>query len=305
MDEEQRVSALTELAAEASRKHDVFLEEAGRAFVDFLAANKARLEELGGLVLIDEEPEYLSVSDDGTFRSRTRFADDAGEWVTETEEIEDAAELVEIYNLADLYAAFADAARDEAGLTSAESDQVDEAGADDIETTSEEAHGGAADGDDDGASLGGEDDWIYDIRTPADKPDAARLLYDLALTFQERSQLDQAQLLDDFQEVSAKVADVLGDSKVVEDEDERLWFRGTGAFEGEVVPERDEEGEGEPEWQALTTPDDLVQFYDPTDLFGDLAEAIADAWPEVAPELGDGDIAAADEGATDDERSER
>ena len=33
------------------------------------------------------------------------------------------------------------------------------------------------------------------------------------------------------------MADVLGDSKVVEDEDERLWFRATGAFEGEVVPE--------------------------------------------------------------------
>lgn len=299
MDEEQRVTALTELAAEASRKHDAFLEEAGRDFVDFLAANKARLEELGGLVLIDEEPEYLSVGDDGTFRSRTRFQDESGEWVTETEEIEDAAELVEIYNPADLYAAFADAARDEAGLASAEADEDE---ADDDASTSEEVEDAAADGAD--AALDDDDDWIYDIRTPADKPDAARLLYDLALTFQERSQLDQAQLLDDFQDVAAKVAEVLGDSKVVEDEDERLWFRGTGAFEGEVVPERDDDAEGEPEWQALTTPDDLVQFYDPTDLFGDLAEAIADAWPEVAPELGDGDAAAADDGAAGDERSE-
>ena len=34
---------------------------------------------------------------------------------------------------------------------------------------------------------------------------------------------------------------MLGDSKFVEDEDERLWFRATGAFEGEVVPERDDE----------------------------------------------------------------
>jgi hypothetical protein len=28
----------------------------------------------------------------------------------------------------------------------------------------------------------------------------------------------------------------------------------------------------------------MVQFYDPTDLFGDLAETIAEQYPEVAPE---------------------
>ena len=32
----------------------------------------------------------------------------------------------------------------------------------------------------------------------------------------------------------------------------------------------------------------MVQFYDPTDLFGDLAEALAEQFPDVAPEL-DGD----------------
>ena len=78
--------------------------------------NGDRIRELGGLVLIDDEPEYLAVAADGTFRSRTRFQDDEGEWVAETEVIESAAELVEIYNPSDLYAAFAEAARIEAGL---------------------------------------------------------------------------------------------------------------------------------------------------------------------------------------------
>ena len=54
-----------------------------------------------------------------------------------------------------------------------------------------------------------------------------------------------------------------------------------------VKPERDDEAEGEPEWQPLTTSDDMVQFYDPTDLFGELAEAIGDSYPDVAPELND------------------
>ena len=285
MDEQKRNEALEALADEATRQHDAFVAEAGSQFVRFLEANKSRLAELGGLVLIDEEPEYLSVTDEGRFRSRTRYQDDSDAWVTETEEIEDPAELVEIYNPADLYAAFADAARDEAGLASAAADGEAAGEAGPLASDGSEAEPG----DEAEDATASDDDWLYDVPTPRDEPDAARLLYDLALTFQERSQLDQAQLLDDFQDASHKVAAMLGDRKVVEDEDERLWFRATGAFEGEVMPERDEDAEGEPEWQALTTPDDLVQFYDPTDLFGDLADSIAQAWPEVAPELEDGE----------------
>jgi hypothetical protein len=126
-------------------------------------------------------------------------------------------------------------------------------------------------------------------------------MYDLALTFQEGSQFEQARLLDDFQTVAAPAAELLGDSKFVEDEDERLWIRSTGALEGEVVPERDEASDGEPEWQPLTRSDDMVQFYDPTDLFGDLAEAIADSYPEVAPENGDDESDEAGDGKNDED----
>ncbi len=295
MDEQQRAILLGEIATEAGQEREAFLNDAERQFMAFLDANRDRLRELGGMVLIDDDPEYLSVTEEGTFRSRTRYQDDSGEWVSETEEIESGAELIEIYNPADIYAAFGDAAREEAGLDAhlREDELPDEADRGDVET--------AADGDDEADGADGadtsDDDWIYNVPTPKDKPDAARLLYDLALTFQERSQVDQAQLLDDFQDVAQNVADVLGDSKVLEDEDERLWFRGTGAFEGEVVPERDDDAEGEPEWRALTTPEDLVQYYDPTDLFGDLAEAIAEAWPEVAPELDDTEGGSTDEPA--------
>ena len=55
---------------------------------------------------------------------------------------------------------------------------------------------------------------------------------------------------------------------------------GSGRFRAEVVPE-DSEGT----WRTLESSDELVEFYDPTDVFGDLADALAEAFPSVAPEL--------------------
>ena len=116
MDEQLRAAALGEIATEAGIERASFLTDAARQFNAFLDANRERIRELGGLVLIDDEPEYLAITAEGTFRSRTRYQDPSGQWVAETEEIESGGELVELYNPADLYAAFAEAARDEAGL---------------------------------------------------------------------------------------------------------------------------------------------------------------------------------------------
>ena len=51
----------------------------------------------------------------------------------------------------------------------------------------------------------------------------------------------------------------------------------TGAFRAEVVPE-----EADGEWRTLAGPEELVEFYDPTDVFGDLADALAEAFPAVS-----------------------
>lgn len=276
MDDQLRAAALGEIATQAGIERASFLTDAARQFEAFLADNRERLRDLGGLVLIDDEPEYLAVAADGTFRSRTRYQDDDGEWVAETEVIESAGELVEIYNPADLYAAFAEAARIEAGLepepTAAE-DLLEVAGiASEVGVEQE----GPEEPD---------EDWVGQIGTPVDKEDAARMLYDLALTFQERSQRSEARLLEDFQDSSAGLAAVLGDSLVLDDEDERLWYRASGAFEAEVVPEAEDGEEGA--WQPLATAQEVVQFYDPTDIFGYLADSIAEQHPSVAPELDD------------------
>ena len=47
-----------------------------------------------------------------------------------------------------------------------------------------------------------------------------------------------------------------------------------------MIPEDAEE-----EWRTLSGAEELVEFYDPTDVFGDLADALAEAFPAVAPEL--------------------
>jgi hypothetical protein len=284
MTDDRSAALLGEIALEAGMERTSFLNDAADQLDRFLKANADRLKTLGGMVLIDDDPDYLSVAPDGTFRSRTRYQDaTSGEWISETEVIESAAELVELYNPADVYAAFAEAAREEAGLpnqpTGAES-LLGDAGL--AQTEGVGVGIGGAD-----PYIGAADEWAAtqsDEDLPEDQIEIARRMYDLALTFQERSQLSEARLIEQFEVAASALASRLGDQLILDDEDERLWFKASGSFEAEVLPERDEDDEDAGQWVTLKAPEEMVQFYDPTDLFGDLAETIAEQYPEVAPE---------------------
>jgi hypothetical protein len=273
---------LGELAADAALERSDFIVQATEQLRRFLDHHKDRIAVLGGLTLIDEEPDYLSVAPDLTFRSRSRYLDDVtGEWVSETEVIETASELIELYNPADIYAAFAEAAREAAGMPSeptAEGDLLEVAGI--------SAEQGISQGEDPYAAAA--DSWAAGQPISLSEDDdesAARRLYDLALEFQERSQRSEARLLDEFEGASSGLVSVIGDLIIVDDEDERLSLT-TSGFKAEVIPEDSEE-----EWRQLSGSDQLVEFYDPTDVFGDLADALAEAFPAVAPEMpaGSGD----------------
>lgn len=283
---------LGELAADAALERSDFIVQSTDQLRRFLDHHRDRIAVLGGLTLIDEEPDYLSIAPDLTFRSRSRYLDDiTGEWVSETEVLESASELVELYNPADIYAAFAEAAREAAGMApepTAEGDLMDAAGISPAETMAlgEDPYAAAADSWAAGqpASL-----------TEDDEESAARRLYDLALEYQERSQRSEARLLEEFEGASAGLISVIGDLIIVDDEDERLVLTASGAFRAEVIPE-----DSEDEWRTLQGAEQLVEFYDPTDVFGDLADALAEAFPNVAPELEgtaaeEGDDAQADE----------
>ena len=161
--------------------------------------------------------------------------------MSETEIIETAGELIELYNPADVYAAFAEAAREAAGLP------PEPTGAEDL---LEVAHIPTTDavGLDD-AYAAAADQWAAGesrLAEPPDEETAAQRLYDLALSFQERSQQSEARLLEDFADVSARVSEKLGDVIVVDDDDERLLLKAGVGFRGEVVPD-DADGE----WRNL------------------------------------------------------
>jgi hypothetical protein len=272
-----RNDLLGEIAADAALERSDFLVQATSQLRKFLDANRERINELGGLVLIDDDPDYLSIAPDLSFRSRTRFQDDVtGEWTSETEVIESAAELVELYNPADLYQAFAEAAREGAGLApepTAEGDVLDAAGI----AVDEGITIGAAD-----PYAAAADEWAATQPEAVELDDdaaAAQRLYDLALEYQERSQRSESRLLEQFEEASSALVAKICDLIVNDDEDERLTLTRSGEFRAEVLTEE------ENEWRPLTTPEELVEYYDPTDVFGDLADALAEAFPAIAPEV--------------------
>src|SRR5437773_2815724 len=282
-----RNDLLGDIPSDAALDRTDFLVQATDQLRAFLERHDERVREIGGLTLIDDDPDYLAIAPDGTFRSRSRYLDDdTGEWVSETEVIESAAELVELYNPADIYAAFAEASREAAGLPeepTATDDLMDTAGVapeESVALDGEDPYAAAA--DDWAATQSGQDE-------PTDEETAARRLYDLALAYQERSQRTEARLLEQFSDSSETLTAKLGDLIVADDEDERLTLQSFGGFRAEVVPE-DSNGE----WRTLATPDALGELYAPTDVFGDLADALAEAYPAVAPEEGE-----ASEGAED------
>jgi hypothetical protein len=270
-----RNDLLGEIAADAALERSDFLVQATDQLRRFLERHKERIAAYGGLTLIDEEPDYLAIAPDSTFRSRSRYLDDlTGEWVSETEVIESAAELVELYNPADLFGAFSEAAREASGMgaePTASDDMLEAAGISPEETISlgEDPYAAAAD-----SWAAGQPEEVE----VGDDDEAARRLYDLALEYQERSQRTEARLLDDFEVAAATASNVIGDLVIVDDDDERLVLTRSGAFRAEVIPE-----EAAGAWRTLTGPDELVEFYDPTDVFGDLADALAEAYPAVAP----------------------
>ena len=145
------------------------------------------------------------------------------------------------------------------------------------------------------------DEWAAGGREvegpPESEEEAAERLYDLALAFQERSQQTEAHLLEQFESAASQLTSVLGDLIIVDDEDERLTLRASGVFTAEVVPENEAEAGT---WRKLDGPDDIVEFYDPTDVFGDLADTLAEAFPSLGEPLG-GEDGEEDAGEAGDE----
>ena len=272
-----RNDLLGELASDAALERSDFLVTAGEQMQRFLEANRKRIDALDGLVLIDDDPDYLAIAPDLSFRSRSRYQDaDTGQWISETEVIESAAELVELYNPADVYQWFAEAAREAAGLG------PEPTGNEEVLTAANVALEDTVALDEDRGYAEAADTWAARHPRGADtEEEAAGSLYDLAVDYLERSQKTEAELIARFEESAAPFAGRMGDILIVDDDDERLVLQSSGRFSGEVIPEG-----SDGEWRKLTSADDLVDFYDPTDVFSDLADALADGYPGIDQPLG-------------------
>lgn len=108
---------------------------------------------------------------------------------------------------------------------------------------------------------------------------AARALADLALDFADRAQAVEADLIRQFRTAAAPLAGELGPLVVESDEDEQVLLRADGALAGEVL----DEDTGA--WRAIDEPAEVARYYDPTDLFLDLAEAVVERYPELEDEF--------------------
>ena len=217
---------LGELAADAALERSDFIVQATEQLRRFLDHHKDRIAVLGGLTLIDDEPDYLSIAPDLSFRSRSRYLDDiTGEWVSETEVIESASELVELYNPADVYAAFAEAAREAAGMPAeptAEGDLLEVAGISPEEGVSLSARIRTPPP----PTRGRPASRSRSPRTTTSRPRAGSTTS--SLEYQERSQRSEARLLDEFEGASAGLVSVIGDLIIVDDDDERLSLTTNG-----------------------------------------------------------------------------
>jgi hypothetical protein len=263
--EARRNALLADMARDAEIERSDFLVRAGEQLDRFMAAHQHRIQQLGGLVLIDDDPDYLAVTADGTFRSRSRVYDEERkEWIAETEVIESASELAEIYNPADIFQAFAEAEVEDIGLGGAAAEGDEEEG--EAPLAGADPYAAAA------------DQWAAgqpEVREVHDEAGAAVALYELALDFQDRSQRAEAGLVGGFENAAIGLLGYIGSLAIVDDDDEHLEIA-AGGFRGRVIPE------GETDWHDISTPDEIVRYYDPTDVFGDLAEALVDAYPAVA-----------------------
>src|SRR3990172_12542022 len=117
---------------------------------------------------------------------------------------------------------------------------------------------------------------VMDDRDARPQFHAARRLYDLALDYSERSHAAEAELVRAFEADALALAHEVGELVIEDDDDERLVLAAPGRFVGQMFL-----GDPAPGWQALESPDDIVEHYDPVDLFADLANAIAEAFPGV------------------------
>jgi len=261
-----RITALRELAQEAELERRDFLYEATEQLRRFIDANRDRLREIGPLKLVDDDQDYLLYHPvDETWTTRLTYQDPAdNEWYDEEQVLGSFSEIVELYNPADIFAWFTEAAHDPAThlLPADELAEHDE--------PTEPA----------------EEDWQSGLPPTQQETIAAQRLWQLADTFRHQIGEQQKQVLREFAANAEDVLDKTGDLTLLEETDDILLLRSDGRFETSLDLSDLPSGSAlniEARHAGLTVTDARVvaDFYDPADVLQWVTDALSERFPAV------------------------
>ncbi|HEY7848049.1 MAG TPA: hypothetical protein VIC83_07650 [Candidatus Limnocylindria bacterium] len=261
-----RITALRELAQEAELERRDFLYEATEQLRRFIDSNRERLREIGPIKLVDDDQDYLLFHPvDETWTTRLTYQDPAdNEWYDEEQVIDAFSEIAELYNPADIFGWFLEAARDPANHLlpadelAAEEELVDEA----------------------------EQDWQAELPTTQQETIAAQRLWQLADAFRAQISEQQKQVLREF---AANAEDALtrtGDLLLLDETDDTLLLRADGRFETSLDLSDLPAGSAlnvEAHRAGLTVTEARVvaDFYDPADVLQWVTDALTERYPHV------------------------
>ncbi len=126
----------------------------------------------------------------------------------------------------------------------------------------------------------------YGGMRPRSGDEAGARLRELAETYlgraralAESNERIEVRLIEEFEAAAAGLSAAIGDLLVLDEVDERLTIERSGRVLAEVVPD-DESGV----WRKLRTPDEIVEFYAPRELFSHLVDALRRSFPAEADE---------------------
>lgn len=264
-----RINALRAVAREAELERRDFLYEATEQIRRFLDANRDRLREVGSVVLVDDNQDYLVYHPaEETWTTRLTYQDPAdGEWYDEEQTVEGVGEIVELYNPADVFSWLMEAAGDPTThLLPADRVADDE----------------TLDADDDEP----EPDWQQSLPPQQQETMSAQRLWQLADAYRSQIGSQQTQILREFVANAEEVLSRTGDLVLVDDGDDTLVLRADGRFETSLDLTDLPSGSAhslEAHRSGLTVTDarSIAEFYDPADLLGWVTDALGDRFPHV------------------------
>jgi hypothetical protein len=263
-----RITALRELAQEAELERRDFLYEATEQLRRFVDSNRERLREIGPIKLVDDDQDYLFYQPvDETWTTRLTYQDPAdNEWYDEEQVIDSFAEIAELYNPADIFGWFLQAARDPVNHLVA---------ADELAAAEEPA-----------PAEPGEEDWQAGLPPTQQETIAAQRLWQLADAFRGQIGEQQKQILREFASNAEDVLARTGDLLLLDETDDTLLLRSDGRFETSLDLSDLPAGSAlnmESRRAGLTVTEARViaDFYDPSDVLQWVTDALTERFPAV------------------------